>query len=251
VKIQDVEITLSLKGAILDKTTVEAQQGFYSSNNSSILWSKETSPALAEVAPGESETLDFSFAAFAPNQGSFKNPEITLSVDVAGKRQSETNVPVAVRSSAATKALVATNVTFASSLTHAGGAMPPKADTETAYVIAWSAANTANAVANAVATGVLPSYVRFISSASGDISFNPSNKTVTWKIGDLAASQSKNVSFTVGLTPSVSQVNTSPSVIGSHRFSGLDRYVREDIEATAPPLTTNNAGGGANGVVGK
>jgi hypothetical protein len=238
-KVQDVQITLSLNGAILDKTTVKAQKGFYSSNNSSILWSKQTDSDLADVAPGESEVLEFSFAAFPPAQGTFKNPELSLSVDVAARRQSEANVPVAIHSSTATKAIVASDVVLGASLSHSGGTgpIPPKVDAETTYTVTWIVTNSANALANASVSGVLPSYVRFISGGAANVVFNPSGRVVTWTIGDIPAGQSKNASFVVGITPSISQVGSAPAVIGSQQLHGFDRFVRADLQTTAPLVT--------------
>lgn len=251
-RVQDVEITLSLKGTILDKESVKASKGFYSSNNSSILWSKETDPDLSDVGPGESKVFDFSFAAFPPAQGAFKNPELALSVDIAAKRQTESNVPELIHSSAATKALVSSDVALSASLSHSGGGgpIPPKADTETTYTVTWVVSNSANALANASVSAVLPSYVRFIPGGNANITFNPSGKIVTWTIGDIPAGQSMNTSFVVGVTPSVSQIDSQPSVVGSQRLYAFDRFVRADLEMTAPSLTTSSgAASGRDGIV--
>ncbi len=241
VKVQNVSITLGLDGPILDRSSVKVQRGFYSSNNSSILWSKATDPGLSDVAPGDSEMLTFSFKTLPTAQGDFKNSTVHLSVNVQAERQSESNVPVVVQSSATTDAVVATDITLSPSMVYAAGSMTPKADTETTYTVTWIVLNSANALANTSVSAVLPSYVRFIAPLAGsNISFNSSGRIVTWSIGDIAGGQSKNGSFQVTLTPSLTQVGNIPTVVGSQRVSAYDRFVRGQIEGTAAPLTTGS-----------
>lgn len=250
VKVQNVAITLTLDGAILDRSTVQAEKGFYSSNNSSILWSKATNPNLSNVAPGDSETLSFSFKTLPLNKGDFKNSTVRLSVNVEAERQSESNVPVIVKSSATTNAVVATDVTLSPSITNMAGPVSPKADKETTYTVTWIILNSANALANTSVSAILPSYVRFIAPEAGsNISFNASGRIVTWTIGDVAGGQTKNASFKVGMTPSLTQVGNVPTIVGSQRVSAYDRFVRGQIEATAGPLTTGSASGVPSGGV--
>src|SRR5262249_5800978 len=106
VKVNNMSITLTLNGQILDKLQVKAQNGFFNSNNSTILWDKSSDPSFAEVAPGQSGTEGFTFAALPASAGTFKNPEINLSVSVDADRATETGVPEKVEASAAIKALV-------------------------------------------------------------------------------------------------------------------------------------------------
>lgn len=248
VRVQNVQITLALNGTILDRGSVKAQGGFYSSNNTSILWSKATNPVLADVAPGGSQTLTFSFNTIPESGGTFRNPELSLKVDVEGQRQSETNVPATVRSTASANLLVATDLKLLATLSHENGSytntgpIPPKADKETTYTVLWKSVNSLNGLANVSVSAVLPSYVRFISnSASANVSYNPSSRVVTWTVGDLSAAQSKNASFQIGLTPSLSQVGTLPQVIGNQRIYGFDRFVNGGVEGTAEPLTSISA----------
>lgn len=250
VKVQNVEITLSLDGTILDRSQVKVQKGFYSSNNSSILWSKATDSLLGNVAPGDSEVLTFSFKTLPVSQGDFKNPNVHLSVNVKAERQSESNVPSIVQSSAVTDAVIATDLVLSPALTYMSGPVAPKADSETVYTVTWIIANSANALANTSVSAVLPSYVRFIGGgASNNISFNASGRIVTWTIGDVSAGQGKNGSFQIGLTPSLSQVGQAPTLVGSQRVSAYDRFVRGQIESSAQPLTTGSSGVSPNGGV--
>lgn len=249
VKVENVKIRLSFAGQILDQKTVSADKGFFSSSDNTILWSKATDPRLADVQPGVSESLNFAFATLPANVGSYKNPQITLGVNVGAERLSETNVPDTVTSSAATNVLVASDLGLVAALTPVSGPLPPKANKETVLNVTWTVSNTANALANVSASGVLPSYVRFITSSDPDITFDAASFVVTWAAGDLLANQSKTGVFQVGITPSLSQVGTAPSVVGDQRISGYDRFVRGQIENTTAPLTTASIVSSGGGIV--
>ena len=251
VAVQNLSITLAINGALLDKTTVLATQGFYSSSNSSIVWDKTTDSDFTAVAPGQSGTFGFSFSTLPLSQGPYQNSELDFAVTVHADRSTEGNVPGSVDSRAATKALVATNLALAASLSHTGaGPMPPKADKETDYVVSWNLSNSANAVANAAVTAALPNYVHYVgnvSPAGENVAFDPNQGTVTWNVGDVAAGSSSSVSFTVGVTPSVSQEGQMPVVIGSQKAAAFDRFVQDNVSATAPDLTTASAAASQSG----
>ncbi len=249
VAVQNLEIELSFKGQILDRTTVSPQRGFFRSVDQTALWNTETDPRLSTIGPGESGVASFSFKTLPQSQGTFRNPALDLTVTVRARRLSESNVPDTVSSSATAQVLVSTDLSLLSSLSRSGpftntGPVPPKADTETTYTVSWTAANTANAVADASASAVLPTYVRWKNAVSPDgsgITFNPVGGIVTWDIGDIAAGASKTVMFQVAITPSVSQVGSAPTVVGDERVYGFDRFTRGKIENTTPSLTTASA----------
>lgn len=256
IRIQNVAITLSLNGQLLDKTKVRGENGFYNSNSSSILWDRSTNPNFIDVAPGASGSQKFSFAALPAGMGVYKNQNIKLSVAVKGDRLTETNVPESLQSFAVVDALVLTDLSLRASLFHANqnaGSIPPKVGLETTYTVTWSITNTGNAVGNATASGILPPYVVFknrFSPATEAVSYNTTRRLVSWNIGDIAVGQSKSVSFEIGITPSVSQVGLAPVLISDQEFSGVDRFVRSTVEGSVLPLTTLNASvGPADGTV--
>lgn len=255
VRVQNASITLSFNGQILDRTKVKSDKGFFNSNTSALTWDRTTDPVLANLAPGQTGTESFTFAALPVNFGSFKNPDIKLTVTVTGNRLSETNVPEAVQSSSVVDVLVLTDFKLSANLLHGNanaGPVPPKAGQETIYTVTWSVQNSGNAVGNAIATGILPPYVVFrggIVPQSENVTYNETGRLVSWNIGDVDVGQTKFVSFQVGFTPSVSQVATAPVVISSQEFTGIDRFVRFQISGSAPPLTTTSASSGTGGTV--
>lgn len=242
VSVQNLRIQLALQGDILDKGSVKAVQGFYTSGNSTLVWDKTTDSDFANVAPGQTGTLSFAFSTLSSNQASFRNPSVDLKVSVSGSRLSETNVPETVTSNAETSAVVESDLALVSALSKAGGPIPPKADSETTYTVSWSVGNSVNALANTTVTATLPEYVRYIDNASATaVSYADSTHTVTWNVGSLAEHQSQAVSFQVGVTPSVSQIGQAPVVVSAQKAAGFDRFVQDNVSGGADNLTTLSA----------
>ncbi len=240
-RVQDVVIEIKLNGAILDRNSVVAQRGFWRSTDNTIVFSKETDGALADVAPGATGVYSFTFETLDAGEGSFRNPELNLTATVRARRISETNVPESIESTVSARIFVATDLALGSALAHTGGPKPPKADAESTYRVTWQVTNSANAVANASVSAALPSYVRFVEgSASGAVGYNPVGGVITWTVGDLEANQTRSVTFDVGITPSLSQVAQSPTVVSDQRVYGFDRFTRTPIERSIPALTTQS-----------
>lgn len=245
--VEDVTIEVALKGAILDRTSVFTTQGFYRSQDNTIVFSRQNDPRLATVGPGASAVSTFSFATLPLSAGTFRNPQLDVVVTVHARRVGDSNVPEEITSSATSKILVATDLALSAALSRTGiftntGPIPPKADVESTYTVIWTVTNTANSVANASVSATLPSYVRYTGMASPgeDVSFNAVGGVVTWKIGDLSEGASRTVSFQIGFTPSVSQVNQTPVLVSNQRAYGFDRFTKTQIEKTAQPLSSQS-----------
>ncbi|XKT74572.1 MAG: hypothetical protein ACJKTH_00550 [Patescibacteria group bacterium UBA2163] len=238
-RVQDVEVEVKLDGQVLDRSSVTADRGFWRSTDNTIVWSRESDPVLGDVEPGASGILSFSFTPRDADDGTYRNPEINLNATVRARRISETNVPEVLESGTEARVLVQTDLMLESAVAHMSGPIPPQADTETIYTISWTVQNSSNDLANASVSAILPSYVRFVDSLSGNaVSYNPIGGAVTWNIGDMDASTSQSASFQIALTPSLSQVNRLPTLVSDQRVFGFDRFIRAQIERTAPAITT-------------
>lgn len=236
-RVQDVEIEVTLNGAILDKNSVDPDRGFYNSNQNTITWNKETNPELANLAPGASNVLTFALASLPLENGTFRNPEIDLSVKVRARRISEANVPEAVESISNARIVIATDLLLQSALAAISGPNPPRVEEETTYIINWIASNNTNAVANASVSAVLPSYVEWVGSDDPNVSFNEVGGIITWTVGGIEAGELKNTSLSVKFTPSLSQSGDVPTIISDQRIYGFDRFTRSQIERALPILT--------------
>ncbi len=256
--VSDVQITLKLSGPVFDRSSVQPGSGFYQSNDSTITWTSAQDPTLAQVAPGASGTLQFSFGTLSPGTGGvvYTNPTVDLALTVGAVRTGQGNVPTQVTSAdtmqvtlASAASLVAQAFHFTGPFSNSG-AMPPRAELATEYTIQWTVKNSSNAVANATVSSVLPTYVTFLGAASGSsISYDAPSRTVKWDLGELKAgvgysTAARQGAFQVALNPSSSQVGLSPTLTGAAQLSGTDRFAQVAVSATADAPTTklNEAG---------
>ena len=125
--------------------------------------------------------------------------------------------------------------------------MPPRADTETTYTVIWSVTNSSNDVTDARVRAILPPYVSWkgaVNPGGEAVSFSNVGGEVVWDLGDVPAGvgytqSAREVAFQVGVTPSVSQVGSSPDITGAAVFSGRDRFTETVVSRSVPEVTIN------------
>ncbi len=243
--IRDGAISIALSGEALDTGTIVATNGFYRSADKTIRYDRDTTQGLDLLNPGDTGNGTFSFMVKdADALRALRNPTITLTISVAGRRIGENNVAESVNSTLVRTLKVATDVSFEMDAVRTvgpyenTGPWPPRAETESTYTIRLSAANTVNSVARTAAKMTLPSYVRFTGKSDAGITYNESTREVTWTVGDLAPAGSKAAAFQVALLPSASQQGTTPVLVSGAVLTGFDRFVQEDVQDTAPSVDT-------------
>src|SRR5205814_649496 len=139
---------------------------FYRSTDHTIVFSRDTDPSLAELAPGASGIGTFTFSTL-PTNASAPSPTITFTTSVSGTRVGQSNVPEQVSASATQTAKVATVVVLSASSLHGSGPLansgpiPPHTDQATTYTIVWDAHNGGSAIAGGSVSATLPSYVSY------------------------------------------------------------------------------------------
>lgn len=255
--ILDGQVSVKLSGTALDASSVTAYSGFYRSSDMTIVYSKESDRGLANLAPGATGSGSFIFRV-KPNASlaNVKNPTIVATVSVAGRRYDENNVPESVSSTLVRTIKVGTELALAGTSRYTTGPFkntgpwPPVADQETTYTLDLALSNTVNSVADAVVTGTLPSYVRYVGAtnpADGSITYNAASRTVTWKAGDVAigsghGTAARQASFQVALLPSISQRGTSPVLMSSLKATGFDRFTERQLSVGQSDITTQTLG---------
>ncbi|MSR70559.1 hypothetical protein EXS62_00760 [Candidatus Kaiserbacteria bacterium] len=250
--VSNVELRLKFEGPMVDLASIKSSGGFYDSSTQSLVWTSAQDPSLAQVPPGGSGTLSFSFSTLAPGAGGvvYQNPTIDLTLAVKGTRTGEGSVPEAVTSGAHTQLVISSAALLTAQALHNtgpftnAGVLPPRAESPTAYAVVWTIKNSSNTIGNATVSAVLPSYVSFVAPAPGsDITYEAASRTVRWNVGDIKpgvgySSAAQTGSFQVILSPSVSQVGTVPALTGAAVLSGTDRFAQTAVSATALAPTT-------------
>jgi hypothetical protein len=245
----DARVEVKLSGVALDTQSISAYGGFYRSSDSTIIYSKESAGALGNLAPGATGSGSFSFMTKSNAElAALKNPTIVATVSVAGRRVDERNVPESVPSVLVRTIKVGTQLGIKGGSRYTTGPFtntgpwPPIADQETTYTVDMDLTNSVNSVADAVVTGTLPSYVRYVQASDSSVSYNPTTRVITWKAGEVLAGAGyaqgpKRVSIQVVLLPSASQRGTSPILVSSLKASGVDRFTQRRLDTALPSIT--------------
>lgn len=253
--IRDGAISITLGGEALDPSSVRATNGFYRSSDKTIRFDRDTTQGLALLNPGDTGNGSFTFSTKeGAAMRALRNPTITLSVSVSGRRAGETNVAESVTSTLTRTVKLASELSLVAEAARTAGPyentgpLPPKVDTESTYSILMSAGNSVNSVAKAKAVMTLPSYVRYVQGEAG-VAYDEASRTVTWTIGELAPAGERAAAFQVALLPSSGQQGTSPILVSSPVLSGFDRFVQQEIQVSAPAIDTATAETSGKGIV--
>ncbi len=241
--VTNASVTISVAGSGIDYNSIKTTNGFYNSVDHSIIFSKDTDPALASLAPGASGIGTFTFSTLPAGASS---PTVTFSISASGTRVGQSNVPEQVTTSAVKTVRVATAIGFSMLSSHtsdpfgATGFIPPHANQPTSYVVIWNVQNKGSSVAGGTVTATLPSYVSYTgkTSGSGSFSYDSSSHAVTWSAGDIAQGATAQGIFQIILTPSTSQQGGPVPLTSTASFSGYDRFAGANISSTAIPATT-------------
>ena len=254
-KITNVKVSVKLSGNAFDQGSIVPGMGFYSSSDKTIVWDQTLTPGLAVLNPDGSVPLSFSFSVLPENTlNASTNPDMNLIVTVTGSLSNQDGSSQDVTSTITKDIRVPTNLHLtAQSLYYSGafkntGPIPPKADKPTTYTIVWSLTNGWNDLSNVKVTATLPSYVTWlgvVSPSSEKISYNPIGGVIEWDPGDISAGTGfvespRAVSFQVSLTPSQSQVQSSPMLVSAAAASGDDAFANQTVQTiTKGSLTTD------------
>jgi len=253
VAVSDAVITLSFTGERLDSSSVKVGDGFYQSFNDTITWSSDTGADLALVSPNSRGVVEFIFSPTSLSGGiTPRDSKIRIDATVLGQRKNERGVPETVESSFTKEILIETDFLLSARTLHASGPfsnsgpVPPVAEQETTYTVTWDITNTANDISNAQLTAKLPSYVRWLNvftPSNESLSYNAISNTLTWDLGTVPSqtgysTSPRDVSFQVGVVPSVSQVGQAPTLVNDLRLEGLDRVTDTTIVKEYGSITT-------------
>lgn len=244
--IYDGKVLLNLSGNALSDYQVEARQGHYDSINNQVRWDHADVSSLRSLSPGGKTELRL---ALVPDPDIKVTPQLAFDVDVRARRITEDNVNEELVGTAAGVAKVTTEASLLSeaargtSVFTESGPLPPVAEIATTYTITLLAENGTNDISDTEITAALPSYVSWLdqTSGAGKITFNETSRTITWNAGDIDANQSKIASFQVSLLPSISQIGTTPTLVGEQRLRATDRFTDEVVRTNSNPLTTSLA----------
>ncbi len=250
----DGEVVVKLAGSAYDKLSVSSDEGLYRSINNEIVWNSITTKDLSNIEAGGSGRVSFTITPrdMSTTQKSVTNPDLKFDVSVNGKRNSESNVPEKIVSTAKRNIKISSNVAFGGQTLRTSGpfvntgSIPPKADQLTTYTIVWTIDNTVNSVNSIEVRSSLPPYVKWmdkISPNDEDVSYDSSRGEVIWNAGSIGTntagtSKRKQVSFQLGLDASITQVGSAPILLEQSSLTAIDDFTGETLKSNLGTLNT-------------
>lgn len=246
-RITDAKIIVSLSGNVLDLSSIDGGEGFYDSANNQIVWDKNMIPELESIEPGQNGSVFFKFKSLSllglNNQ--VKDPSIDLDVSIKGRQPNLGSTFSDVNNFSKKTIKILSNFQIAASALYHSGSLPPRAEKETKYIVTWTLSNTSNTITGAQAKSLLPIYVDWGESLTGGkekITYNEVTREVTWDIGTVQSNtgfnSNREVSFTIILKPSMSQVGSVPQLMKEVNLSGTDSFTGVSLNSKAQSIST-------------
>jgi len=257
-RITDGQIIVSLSGNAFDKTTVDSSNGFYDSINNQIIWDKTSVPDFAEINPGQSGTVSFNFKplSLVGSSTALRNPQISIKVSIKGRQPLLGSTYSDVNNFSEKIIKILSDFQIVSSAAYGSGSIPPKAETETKYVVTWTLSNSANSITGASARSVLPIYVNWVGlylGAGENVTYNEVTREVIWNIGSVVPNTgittNREISFIISIKPSLAQVGSVPQLMKEVSLSGTDSFTGTAVKTTYSSIMTSSASGGDGRVV--
>lgn len=243
--IRDGQIELEIKGIACNEQSISISQGSYRAVDKKLIWNSSSLPDLASIGSGASGRAQFSFSIKDPLPVSTindKNFSVFLKAKISGIGTSdqfenlEISTPAEKEIKISSQLQLKASVLYYSGPLKNSGPMPPKVGQETTYTIVWSLGNNSNDFSKIKVSASLPPYIRWlnaVSPADSDVKFNERDGTVVWNVDYVPAGSgivfpSKEVSFQIGLTPSLLQLDSSPLLVREANLESYNNFI-EDI----------------------
>ena len=238
--VYDMFVTAVLNGNALNPDQVNASRGFYDSNTNTVRFDVTTDNSLEQVSPGANRTFSFDMSPRNVRAG-----QMEVEVSVYARRVSDQQVQERIIGSEVMTVQYSSVIgAYAEVMYNDGpytntGPIPPVAEEETTYTITVAAEAGLNDVLDAQVTTSLPTYVTWLDTyqASGNVSYNPVNKEITWDIGSMDAGQQEELTMQVSLRPSRSQVGDTPALLLQQHFRATDRFTNAVVRSTGDPVS--------------
>lgn len=237
-KIKNIEIEMQLSGEGYNPELVSASSGLYRVTQDKIFWSKTTSPALANVNPGQSGSLNFSIKL---DSGLVDNllvsPEMRLETTVRSSSVSgeirETKLVDSMRIRPRTQVGLTVATLYRNGPFTNTGPMPPRVDQTTSYTVRVKPTNTINEATEVVITMPIASRTEWLGANAtvGTFQYDQFNRQVVWRIPRLEPGTGINkpapeLYAKIGYTPTLAEVGKaiplteSLSMVAQDDFSG-------------------------------
>lgn len=254
--ITDVVIEVLLGGVLIDRRSINSNDGFFDSNRNIILWDKTLNKGLTNIPPGESRELSFNVATIQSDDSLIKTlrrATSDLTINVKAQRLGENRVSENIIATTKKQLRLKTNTLFNSNLLYDKGVFPPQVEKETVYRYVGNISNTANTIKGVEFTAKLPPNATWKgvygpNIPASSVKYNSSTREITINLGDIESGTGidkaiKEFYFNIGFIPSLTQVGQSPQTIINPTLTATDSFTGERMQIKNKSMTTVLTGG--------
>jgi len=240
--VYDMLVEVIPGGNVLDENSIKSTDGFYDSNTGTVRWEVANNDSFDRVLPGQSRRIEFGV-----EPGTIKTTaSFDLVVNVYARRVAESSAQETLIGSTRAEAKYSSNITLGSQANrNAGrfgdsGPIPPKVGETTTYTLVVAAEAGANDIANGIVETSLPVHVEWLNQyeADGEVTYNSVSQTLKWEVGDIPSRSRKELYFQVSLKPSVSQIDSEPTLLNGQNMRANDRFTGVLLQDDAAAVTT-------------
>lgn len=239
--VYDMVVEVVPEGSAIDLDSIESESGFYDSNSGTVRWEVANNPTFVEIQPGKDRRVNFSI-----QQGqTLSASAFDLTVNVYARRVDERSATeqligsITKEGKYSSVVLVGSQISYNTAFTNTGP-IPPTVGQETTYTTTMVVEAGANDLEDGVVRTSLPVYVTWLGQPQGDgeIVYNDVSKQIEWRVGNIPRETRKEISFPLGILPSVSQIGITPILLNKQELSATDRFTGDPLQAVSAPITT-------------
>jgi hypothetical protein len=234
--VYDMVVEVVPSGNALGSESIESSEGYYDSNKGVVRWEVANNPDLAQLLPGASRMLQFSIL---PDKNR-RAASFDITVNVYARRVAERSAQEQLIGTVKATAKYSSSALLTSKVKPQSGPFPPKVGETSNYQVTLVASAGSNDMTNATVKTSLPSHMTWTNeySGSGAMYFNPVTKQIEWNVGDIDSQSTKEMVFTVGILPSLSQVGITPILVNRQTLESTDRFTGTTLSAISDQLNT-------------
>ncbi|MBI2416084.1 MAG: DUF11 domain-containing protein [Candidatus Kerfeldbacteria bacterium] len=223
VSLDDVTLQLEFSGEAVDSAAV-------------------TLEAIDELKSNQTATLGYQLVV--PNTAIEDASTITATLAVMSAHTAD--IPVSFEQIATVTTTLSGSLTAASfgryyddDLTKLGsGPTPPQVGETTTYTIRWLVTATGSTMENITMTASLPDTTTFIDTDDNRLSYNASDRSVTFTLKSVDSGVTKQADFSVSITPSKGDVNKLVVLVNEAIVTATDQATDQPMQTQTDQVTT-------------
>ena len=234
--VYDMVVEVVPSGNALGSKSIESGEGFYDSNKGVVRWEVANNPDFDQLLPGATRLLQFNILPTVRLDAT----SFDITVNVYARRVAERSAQEQLVGTVKATAKYLSSAKLTSRVTLQSGPLPPKVGQASTYQITLVASAGTNDMTNTIVETSLPAYMNWRNEYDGPgaVNFNPVTKKIEWNVGDIDSQSTKELTFSVGFVPSISQTGIVPLLVNRQSLKATDRFTGTALSAVSDQQDT-------------